>query len=724
MLDKILGAMGLGGPAPAEAMIGPSGEQIYGDPANQKVIPRTRPEPDEATREQVKEWIEKVKKRKKYLDENEFKTMREDQDFVDGYQVVDADGKSNPQRADQANAYVVNLAQRHVKERTASLYAKNPKAVAKRREKIDSQIWDGKADSAVQAQERMAMGAQQNMKPMPEDQALMMEIASVLDRRKMIDNVGKSMVLCFNYYLDEQIPPFKTSAKQMVRRVETCGVGYVKLGFKRLMEKNNEVEGRLNDHQQRLDYIEAMAADLADGEIQDTDAEAAALRESIQALQQELIVIAYEGLTFDWPDADKIIPGPGCKHILTFTSAPWIAEWHEVPVSEIKERFGVDLQKGDYIQHKSIDPLMGGDEDKCIWIEVYDLKAGVVRHLVDGYCDYLEEPKANPVFFEQGHPYFPCTFNNVESRKSAYPQSDVRLIRPQCLEYNRAREGVRKHRIANRPAYVGRKGLLKKDDLLKFGSYEDHELIELDVSPQEDLAKVFVAKPTIPVDPAIYDTEYVFTDLQRSVGAQAANFGGTSGASATEVSVAAESKGETVDCDKDGLDDWLTAVARAAGQIMLAELSPETVKKIAGEGAVWPDIDRQTIADEVFLEVKAGSSGAPNKAKELADIERVAPTLLQIPGIQPAWLADQIVSRMDVGVDTNEAIVEGLPSIQAINAMAKSAAQPPAAPPGAEGDDPSAQGAQGANNEPQPPGPEAGQPMYPATEVPAPGMLQ
>lgn len=700
---------------------GPSGEAIYGDPASGKVVSRQRPEPDEATKAQVTNWIKRVGERKRALNDAEFKIMREDMDFVEGYQVMDSDGRTNGQKAETANQYVANLVQRHVKERVSSLYAKNPKAVAKRRERIDSPVWDGKVESVAPVDQRMAMAAQAGLPQDPNDLAFLQSVSETLDRRKMLDNVGRSLVLCFNYYLGEAIPPFKTSAKQLVRRVQTTGVGYVKLGFQRLMEKNNEVEARMADHKSRLDYIEKLAADLADDEYEENAKEAAELREALVALQGELEVVSYEGLTFDFPDSDKLIPGPGCKHILTFAGCKWIAEEHVVGVSEIQERFGVDLKKGEYMAHKSVDPLNDGEEPQCCWYEIYDLKAGVVRHVVEGYCDYLEEPKANPVFFEQGHPYFTLTFNNLESRKSCFPQSDVRLMRPMQLEYNRSREGLRRHRIANRPAYVGRKGLLTEEDKGKFGTYADHELIEIAISPQEDPSKVFMAKPSIPIDPALYDAEYLFTDQQRVTGNQSANLGGTSGASATEVSVAAESRGETIDSDKDGLDDFLTALARAAGQVMLDQMAPETVKKIAGEGAVWPEMSRAEIADEVFLEIKAGSSGAPNAAKELADIERVAPTLLQIPGINPKKLAEHILSRLETGIDLDEWSVEDMPSIQAINAMAK---QPAAPPPGAEGSDPNAQGAQGANNAEQPPGAEAGQPQFPATEVPAPGMMQ
>ena len=43
--------------------------------------------------------------------------------------------------------YVANILQRHVQQRTAQLYAKNPKALAKRRTRMDYAVWDGDEDT-------------------------------------------------------------------------------------------------------------------------------------------------------------------------------------------------------------------------------------------------------------------------------------------------------------------------------------------------------------------------------------------------------------------------------------------------------------------------------------------------------------------------------------------------------------------------------------------------
>lgn len=684
--------------------MGPSGEMG-------PVIARTKPDVPDARRSSVTKWIENVKRRRDYLKDHEFKKIDEDMKFTEGKQCV------NNMTAEEADEYVCNLCISHVNDRVATLYAKNPKAVAKRVPRLDSAAWDGTAESVQPVDQRMAAAVQMGQPPDPADVAFMGAVEQVLQQRKMIDGVGKTLEILFNYFMREGQPPFKTSGKQLVRRVETCGVGFVKLGFQRVMTRNNEIDVKIADFSDQLAYIEAQTADMADQEFNDNDAKAEDLRLAIAALQSKAEVIAREGLVFDFPGPKAVIPGPGCKHIRGFVGAPWIAEMHEVRPDEIQERFNIDIGN-EYTQFKSTDAGDDPDEQKCRWYEIYDLKSGVLRHVVEGYCDYLEEPKANPVFFEQGHPYFALTFNNLESESTCYPPSDVRLIRPMQKEINRAEEGIREHRIASRPGYVGGGINLDEKDRLQFRDREPHEIINLKVPAGTDVTKVIGQIPTAAIDPLMYDTERHFVNMQRVTKSQESNFGGVkTNVTATGESIAEQTRLSSVSSNVDDLDDFLTALARASGQLMLDQMSIEQVKKIVGDGAVWPQLSKTAIAEEVFLEIKAGSSGAPNVAQELANFERVAQTLLQVPGIQPKKIAGYMLERLDTGIDLDEWITEGLPSITAMNAMAS--APPPVA---AAGTDPNQQGAQGGNNQPQPPGAQAAQPLFPAPGT-APGVM-
>jgi hypothetical protein len=155
----------------------------------------------------------------------------------------------------------------------------------------------------------------------------------------------------------------------------------------------------------------------------------------------------------------------------------------------------------------------------------------------------------------------------------------------------------------------------------------------------------------------------------------------------------------------DDLDDLLTELARSGGQIMLGELDPATAKEIAGAGAAWPQLDRKAIAGELQLSVEAGSSGRPNKAQDIANLERIMPFLIQMPGINGEWLAREVVKRMDDRIDPSDAVESGAMSAMAMNSSAKGPGGGPPQPGETPGGPPPAV-AGGADNAEQPLGPE------------------
>jgi hypothetical protein len=128
---------------------------------------------------------------------------------------------------------------------------------------------------------------------------------------------------------------------------------------------------------------------------------------------------------------------------------------------------------------------------------------------------------------------------------------------------------------------------------------------------------------------------------------------------------------------------------------MLAELSVDEVKRVVGPGAAWPNMSRDEIMEEIYLEIEAGSTGKPNRAAELRNSERIIPFLIQIPGIDPGFLAKELLKRLDDKLDFNQAIVEQIPSIVAMNQAQNLMGA-------GNADAPQLQGGQGQNNAPRP----------------------
>lgn len=605
-----------------------------------------------------------------------FERMKADMDMVfHGY---------DPKLWDD-DKYSVNIAQRHVQQRTAALYAKNPRCVAKRRHRMMYQLWDGSVDMLENAKAAREL-AEQTMQPIPQSVAMVLaEYDQVQSEKQRLDKIGKTLEILFTYFMAESQPMFKIQMKALVRRMLTTGVGYVKLGFQRDMQRRPEISARMNDVQVRLDHLERLAKEVNEGDLNDTSAEYEELMLSMQELTRQPDVIVREGLMFDFPDSTAIIVDSRCKQLRGFIGARWIAHQMFFTPDEVMEIYGKEVGNnytGYQVKGRSHDSsrksLVSSDGDKtssadegmvCVY-EIYDKPSGLVYTVAEGFQDFLKEPAEPELKLETFWPVFALVCNEVEHDKEIYPPSDVHLMRSMAHEYNRAREGLREHRLANRPAYLTPAGALEEEDKEKLANRPAHGVITVQGMQSGQKSEDLVTPlKTVGIDPNLYEVGTVFDDVQLAVGAQEANFGGTAGATATETSVAESSRMSALGAQVDELDSFMSEVARAAGAIMFQQMSAEQVKKIAGPGAVWPELTAQEIADEIQLEIEAGSTGKPNQAAELRNIERVLPFIIQIPGIDPKWLAKEVLKRMDDKLDLDAALAEGMKSVVAMNGM-------------------------------------------------------
>lgn len=658
----------------------------------------------------------------KRFHEAAFKQMREDM-YVARFGCLPSWPRDN---------YRANLAGRHVKQKTAALYAKNPRVVATRRETLDFAVWDEDPKSlemafgAVQMAQQITSATQtvdpvtgQPTVPEPppeQTQAFQAAMATIQDyqqgmaRRQQIEKIGRTLEVVFMQAMREQKPvDFKTGAKQLVRRTCTTGVGYIELGFQRELGPRAGLTEQLADARSRLDHLKALAEDVQEGEITEDDAEIAELQQAMAALQAEPDIVLREGLIIDFPQSTRVIPDKLCRNLVGFIGARHVTVEYLFTVEQVEEMFGVDLgedftgyiyssptestsdsvsesgvSKGDNTL-TSLRQAGKGHGLALVW-KHYDKNAGLTYYMADGYKNFLRPPAAPDVFVEDFWPIYALTFNAVESEDALFPPSDVYLMTHQQMEYNRSRQGMRDHRYAARPRWVYGQGTLEDDDVEAFGRMKPFEARAVNLPQGAKIGDVLEAMPVPGVDPNLYETGQLFTDIQLVVGSSEAQFGGTAQATATESAIAAGSSKSADDAATDDLDAFLSTVARASSQILLKEMSAEQVKLIAGPGALWPEgMSLGDISAELFLEVEAGSSGKPNQAVAVQNFERMAPILLQTPGISPTWLAREGIKRLDDKADMTKALTENIPAIVAQNRMQQVAPADPNADPTAQG---------------------------------------
>lgn len=651
--------------------------------------------------------------------------------------------------------YKANIAGRHVKQKTAALYAKNPKATARRREQMDFMVWDENPASlqlavqTIQAAEIALMEAQavpaiadpltgEIRLPEPElppgfeqAQALMADFQQGYARRQMYDKIGKTLELLFQYYMDQQQPiDFKRGMKMTVRRANTTGVGYVELGFQRETGPRPGLTEQLADARARLDHLRVLAERLQEGDLDEDAAERAELELSIQALTQEPEIVLREGLVVDYPQSTKVIPDKLTKSLDGFIGARHIAIEYTYTVDEVREIFGADLKDGytgyttnagssreistNDVTDEDYEWSPPGEKNKgmvCVW-KYYDKPTGLVYYVADGYPDFLREPAPPDVFVETFWPVFALTFNAVESEEELYPPSDVSLMMDMQREHNRSRQGMREHREAARPRWVYANGSFgNEEDPLVLKNLRPFQAAGLSMDPAAKIGDILQAIPVPGVDPNLYETGQIFGDTQLVVGTQEAQFGGVSKATATESAIAANSTTSSDGSAIDDLDAFLTVIARSAGQILQREMTEDIVKEIVGPGAVWPEMTLAEIAGEVYLEVAAGSTGKPNQAVEINNLERLLPILIQLPSINQEELAREVLRRLDDRMDLTKMIVAGVPSIVAQNQNAQPSPADPMANPNMQGPEGS------ANGEAPPAGPGGSGPAFGSNQV-------
>lgn len=693
--------------------------------AEQTAIPRVQPEPSEARAAFVEQWQKRIRKAKAHWS-RDFRRILLNMEMAK----LGSNGEWR-----RGKNYTANIIQRHVNGRVATLYAKNPRVVAKRREQLDFAIWDGTQEMLQVALETMRVNPAD-----PNNVALIQDIVQGLQRKKMFNKIGKTLEILFHYYLDEQSQNFKQQAKQAVRRSQVTGVAYCKLGYQRILEKRPEITSQIEDATNKLATIEALSADLADGVIQQEDAAAEELRIMLKDLQEQPSIVTREGLVFTWPKTKDVIVDPNCVQLNGFIGADWIAVEMMLTPQKVQEVWQVDVSKGVGVPTSdggsgtiAVNTADGSGQeangkkrsDKVRVWEVQDKRTGMVFVIAEGWKNFLKEPAAPDMALERFWDLFVLEFNPVEDdgeRPRIHGLSEVELIEDMQMEYNRARQGLRDHRVANRPGHVTYEGKFEDEDKKNFGTRATHDVIALNgLAPGEKIGDVLQAIPTIPIDPNLYDVNPHFDDLQRTAGTQEADLGKKKGITATESGIAEGSRASGVESNKDDLDIMLTELARSGGQALLKLAGRAEVEKIVGPGSVWPEFSGQEIAEEIFLEVRAGSSGKPNQAQNIANFERMAPTLLQTPGINPSWFARQQLEMLDANIDLEEAILEGMPSLLALNSLAGQPTDPASVAPGQGGApgagpqaDPAQQGGQGRFNAPQPGGPQGPQPGFPA----------
>lgn len=652
-------------------------------PAPQQPSPSTNPKktgqtvaedkqhPDDKERQRavIRQWQSKIKNAED-RQKDVFQEMRDSMKFCAGYQWPG-------QKKRDDGRYVANWTLREVNSKVAALYAKNPTAVYERRKRMDFALYDGKLETLIPILQQASahpMGIQSL--PM-QSQALIADYTHGMQVREQLDKVGKTLEVLFQYQMDEQDEEegdFKLQMKQLVRRAIIAKVGYVRASFVRDTDAMITSSGVGNTVTNRALQIKHISDDINEGKIKRTDKQTETLQSLAIGLggtmtDKQGLFGENERVVYDCLPSTSVIIDPKTKSLKGFIGTKWIAIRYCLNVNDANAIFETDIKvnqsskvMGKVESSQSLTTQkLDKSEEQCVIYEVLDKQTRTHFYICQGHPDYLAEPEYLQPNVRGFWPIYGLTYNDIEADpqtgQTPFPPSDVELLRHAQKEFNRSREELKKHRKGNAPRWMTSNGLLSEQDKENIENAGTNKVVEVQNIPQGmKLTDVFAPMPTQPIQPAVYDTSAQLQDAQLTTGNPQETLGINKEATATGSQITEQNRMTVTSSNIDDTDDMLTWLARVSGEMMIQGFSPTTVQRIAGPGAVFPQMpeDKLNILSSITLTVKAASSGRPNKAVDIRNWQLTAP-ILQQAGANPQFMVRQTLHVVDSNIEPEEA---------------------------------------------------------------------
>lgn len=466
----------------------------------------------------------------------------------------------------------------------------------------------------------------------------------------------------------------KQRAKSTVRAALTCSFGVLKVMYQREMGKDPIISARIQDAQDNLARVQQLMMELNDdegrGEQERLEAE---LKESLAALREKAEVVKAEGIVIDRVLTEHLLIDPTIAEFWDYEQSDWMIQIVPMKKSLAEGLYGYRLDKAT-TYHGSFEKSDSGrlfsgtasvsDDAQISILEIWDKKTQRVYTMAEG-CDYwLREPYSPVNTGARWYPFFLLPFQTVDGQFVG--PSMVDLTERLQEEHNETRNRYNEHRELIKPGYIAGADISERT-LRRFSDAELGEITLID-SEGLPLQQAIMPKTHPPIDPMVYDTSPVRADWEQVTGLQdAVRASITIPKTATEASIMQQSLSSRIAEFRDQVEDFLQQIAEYTAQILVQELSVEQVERVMGPhrtgplqgvtdpmtgqpviGVIehsydWPSLSREEIFQYVELQIRAGSTGAPD------NLDRQDTWLRMLPVIQP--LIQQIIQFQIQGID-------------------------------------------------------------------------
>ena len=428
----------------------------------------------------------------------------------------------------------------------------------------------------------------------------------------------------------------KKRAKSAIRSAMTTSTGWAKISWQKDVRTDPLIDNRINDTQDNLQRIKFLIAEIKEDDDSRCELEAkqGELDQQLKALQQQVEVNTVSGIAIDRVLTEDIfVLDDTIYDFDQYDQAESIAHRVWMTEEQYEETFGKDVPKtsNKYGTDKK-ESSSSLEDDKVLLVavfEVWDKQSNTVYTLCAGADEWARDPYTPVAIGKRFYPFFALAFNPVDGRVE--PISDAELLVELQDEYNTTRTNYAEHRKENLPVRVYRKsGDLTDRDIASLANRTANQWVGLEGDPTQPIERDIAILQNPPVDPNTYDVQPILRDAEMVLGAGDAAKGVVNKAkTATEAEIMAQGLQSRVAERQDVVEDWIAEMAQYAAELCLQEMSIQDVQRIAGMESVWPQMTKDQVFDMVNIEIRAGSAGRPNKAKEREQWGQMLPQIQQ-----------------------------------------------------------------------------------------------
>lgn len=525
----------------------------------------------------------------------------------------------------------------------------------------------------------------------------------------------KTIGAVVNQALDEA--NLKVRAKATIMSALICSFGVLKVMYQRDIKEDPIIKAKIEDAQDNIIRIESLIMQLTDDQQRaDQERIRAELEQTLSALQEQVEIAVGEGMVIDRVLTENLLIDPTVAEFWDYPQADWMAQIVPMKKPYAEGLYGYRLDKAkkyNVNDARETGRIYSGgsgsdSEDVQIFVlEIWDKQSQRVYTMAEG-CDFWLREPYSPQTGERWYPFFLLPYNTVDGQFVA--PSVVDLTEQLQKEHNDARDKYNHHRELVKPGYVAASDINHKT--LK--NFTDSVLGEVTLIDTEGkpINQVIAPKQHPPFDMAAYDVSGVRYDFETVTGMQDATRSSiVKPKTATEASIMQQSLSGRVSSFRDQVEDYLQEIAQYVAQLLLQEYNESRVEKIMGPhktgplpgvtdpmtgepiiGIIehsydWPALSKDEIFNMVQLQIRAGTTGEPDKIEQQETWGKILPVIqqmvgqimqLQVQGMDTGptiALLRETVSRFDDRLDVDELIPK--PPQPQMPGMPIGAGQPP-----------------------------------------------